>query len=412
MKVARLHEALEIIKDVAPLGRRDWVTLEEACGRVASKEQEVVLPLPSFDNSAMDGYAIRAKDAGLRVRVAGRILAGDQAFDLQERVALRIMTGAPIPEGCDTIVPQEEVVAEEGWVGLPATVRQGSHIRRIGEDLRVGERILEPGESITPVHIGMAASQGITHLQVYGRPRVVVLATGAEVRFHFEQRDHEQLFNSNTPTLVAWLKSWGCEVSVVRVEVDDQKILREAVEGLGWADLIVTTGGASVGEADLTREVLREVSAHFLFDKISLKPGKPTALARLGGSYVLMLPGNPMAAMVNFLLLGRSLVRRLSGRRAWAYLEVEARLGSALTFKGGVDTVIAGFFDGYRFMPKKRQASFMVSGLAGCNALIVVDRGVAALEEGTRVKVLVIDWESGADEIGSLVSKGESCSQD
>ena len=293
--------ALALIRErVRPLdGER--VPLAEAAGRVLAEGVDAGRDLPPFDNSAMDGYAVRAADCGPQAPVSLAVLGTARAgaagrSPLGPGQAVRIMTGAPLPEGADAVVPKEAAQDGGAVVTLLRRPAPGAHVRRRGEDVRAGARLLRPGARLRPYEIALLAAQGLESAAVVRRPRVAVLATGDELT---PGRAHGKIHDSNGPAVCAALARWGAAPLPHGVAPDEPAALKAALaRALAASDALVVSGGVSVGDHDLTKAALDELGMELVFWKVAIKPGKPLLFGLWNGRPVFGLPGNPVAALV------------------------------------------------------------------------------------------------------------------
>jgi molybdopterin molybdotransferase len=293
------------------------VTLSDAAGRVLAEPLIASLDLPPWANSAMDGYALRLSDwTGQPLTVSQRIQAGNAPAPLQPGTCARIFTGAPIPAGADTVEMQEKAALDEdGHVTFSEPLKLGQNVRPQGQETRVGDCVLPAGTRLGPIELGLAASLGCAELSVRRRPRVAVLSTGDELVDPGKPLGPGQIYNSNRPLLIAWLQRLGCEVVDGGILLDDLELTRAALAELSEVDLILSTGGVSVGEADFLGIALREEGELALW-KLAIKPGKPLTCGQFRGVPVIGLPGNPASTLVTFGLLARPyLLRRLGVQR-------------------------------------------------------------------------------------------------
>jgi molybdopterin molybdotransferase len=397
-----LMEALKIIGSLKVSPKVRTICLEEALGLVSAQKITATHSLPRYDNSAMDGYAVRLADAGREVAVKERVLAGSGTkAEVKEGEAIKVMTGARLPAGCEAVVPLEDVEYRGEAVVLPQKIAERANMRFAGEDVDEGERVLEPGEPLDAFRLSLLASQGISYLQVYRAPRVVVFATGSELAMHYESLGSHQIYNSNTPSLLLRAKELGCDAAFLHAASDSFEAIREAIAHSLDADLIITSGGVSVGEADYTKEAFKEMGMEIFFSKVDIRPGKPVTLGRIGSSYILALPGNPLAAQLTFELFGRVLIGRLRGLKAPYPRPVKAKLKEKLTLKKGRDTLIPGFFDGEYFHPAPKRAPGMVSVMAKSNGYIIASKDATELKKEVR---FIGIWEFWADEPEGLIS--------
>lgn len=321
-----LEEALQRVLDAAaPLGRTEWVPLLQADGRVLAQDVASELQVPPHDNSAMDGYAVRATEVvvGASASVSQRIAAGHAASPLLPGTCARIFTGAPMPAGADAVVMQEDVEVVDGQVRWLKPTLPGTHVRRAGEDVALGAVVLRAGDRLTPAGVGLAASLGVAELCVAQRPRVALLTTGDELVMPGAVAPRDMapghIYNSNRFVLGSLLQRLGCEVSDLGNVPDslDATVaaLREAAQ---HHDLILSSGGVSVGEEDHVKPAVQALGSLDLW-QVAMKPGKPFALGRVQAHadapacHFVGLPGNPVSSWATLLLLVRPLVRRLQG---------------------------------------------------------------------------------------------------
>jgi len=317
-RVPSYDEARKIILErVTPLGS-ELVPALDAIGRVLAEDFAAPWEFPAWDNSAMDGFAIRAADAKAPVtlRLSAYIPAGSAGSEpLAPGTAAKILTGAPLPVGADAIVPFEEAEEREGAVSIAAPVRSGAHVRRRGEDIRAGEGILPAGTILGPPDVSLLASCSRLSVPVYRRPRVAVLSTGDELVEPGEALGPGKIYNSNALALAAAVKQAGAEPTLLAIARDDRQSLRTLLaEGLR-ADALVTSAGVSMGDRDLVRQVLDELEVRQVFWKIDIKPGRPTAFAMRGATPVFSLPGNPVSSLLTFEQFVRPALLRMMGHR-------------------------------------------------------------------------------------------------
>ncbi len=311
-----VEDALRRLLDLAtaaPIEACEIVALAEADGRVLAEPLVAGLDLPPWDNSAMDGYALRLADwQGEPLVVSQRILAGSAPAPLQPGTCARIFTGAPLPEGADLVEMQENAeVLPDGRVRFHEPLKAGQNIRPRGQETRTGESVLPAGTRLGPIEMGLCASLGAAELLVRRRPVVAVISTGDELVPPGQPLGPGQIYNSNRSLLIAWLKRLGCAVVDAGILADDLELTRQALASLGQVDLILSTGGVSVGEADFLGVALREEGELALW-KLAIKPGKPLTFGHFRGVPVIGLPGNPASTLVTFGLLARPyLLRRL-----------------------------------------------------------------------------------------------------
>lgn len=291
------------------------VALGAARGRVLAQTLYAPGDMPPWDNSAMDGYALRAADwqSGTGLPLHGRIAAGQVGERLESGCAARIFTGAPLPPGADTVVAQEDCRLSEGSVFIDA-LTPGSHVRRRGEESREGDLLLAAGTLLRPTEIGLLASRGTGALEVFRRLRVALVSTGDELREPGEPLAPGQIHNANRPMLRALLEGWGCAVIDGGTLPDRHDITRRRLSELaGQVDVVITSGGVSVGEEDHVRNVVSELGSLQLW-RLAIQPGKPLAFGEIGGTTWIGLPGNPVASLVTALMVARPWLWQAMGR--------------------------------------------------------------------------------------------------
>ncbi|MDQ3164503.1 MAG: molybdopterin molybdotransferase MoeA [Actinomycetota bacterium] len=369
------------------------VLLADCRGRVLLEEARAAVDLPPFASSAMDGYAVRAADTPGRLELVGRVAAGRPAGrSLEQGQAMGIATGGAVPDGADAVVPIELVVDTDNGIHIEASAKAGDHVRPVGGDVLEGAAILEAGTRLGPAQLGAAAAAGVASLRCARRPRVTVLSTGTELRRPGAELGPGEIYESNSVMLVAALAVEGAEVDVLDSVADDPGAHRAAIEHGLAGDLLVTSGGVSVGPHDLVRSVERELGVEEVFWRVAVKPGKPVAFGTRGRTLVFGLPGNPVSALVGFELFVRPALRGLQGERSpgprYAYGSLGAplrrngardELVRARTRTGGTEVVLD---------PVAGQDSHMIVRAAAADALVLVPLGVGELGAGERVRYL------------------------
>lgn len=385
-----LHAIDTHITPLAP----ELLPLELALGRITAQAYTATFDLPRFNNSAMDGYIVKVADAGESLPCRATIYAGDNPqMTLQAGEVFKIMTGAPIPQGGEAIVPIEHVTLHEERVTLPDSLKHDHFIRMRGEDIKAGTIFLEKGERVTAYAIAMLASQGITHILVTRTIKVAIFGTGDELRPHFEKIQPHQLYNSNTLMFLSRAKELGCEVRQLHSSADTLEALESAITSALDADIIITSGGVSVGDKDFTKEAFINCGMHIHFNKVDIKPGKPTVFGQIGNTAVVNLPGNPLASMVNYELFVRAIIRKMSGATAHYHGTIETTMGEALSLKQGKYTVILGRYNGKCFTPIKPQMPGMVSPMQQADGMLITLPQTSHLEQGDRIVMLPIAFE-------------------
>jgi len=323
------EEAVErLVAAAVPLSDRAAVGLRDALGQVLAEPVTSGIDVPGWDYSAMDGYAVRAVDcaaAGVELPVSQRVPAGASPTLLVGGTAARIFTGAPIPEGADSVVMQEVCEAIDGGVRINARVEAGSNIRRRGEDIAAGNEVVAAGTRLQPQHLGLAASVGVAELVVCRRPRVALFASGDELLMPGEPLAPGKIYNSNLFTATALLQALGCEVVDLGIVEDTLEATKAVLRrGAREADLVFASGGVSVGEEDHVKPAVEALGSLDMW-KIAIRPGKPVAFGHIDGTPFIGSPGNPVSLFVTFLLFVRPFLLRMQGREDWRTGSMTAR---------------------------------------------------------------------------------------
>lgn len=388
-----IDDAFERVLAAAEPLPAEWVPLEDALGRVLAEDAVAEEDLPRFDSSAMDGYALGDPDAG-ELPVVGEARAGhpfDRALAPEE--AIRISTGAPAPEGALAVVPVERTEEHGDSVRFESVLR-GANIRRSGEDVGAGDRVIESGADLGPAEVAMLAALGRDEVSCGSMPRVAVIATGDELVPPGEPLGPGQIRDSNVYALAAQASRAGARV-VMRSDVRDElAATHEALaSALDAADVVCVSGGVSVGRHDHVKDALAELGVRERFWRVRLKPGKPTWFGERDGKLVFGLPGNPVSAMVTFHLFARPALRRLAGAdprdmRATAVLDVPLVRdpSRAQLIRCRLHTEL----DGWHAVPTGRQESHVLSSMLAADAFALIREGHTELAAGTRIDVELV----------------------
>ncbi|WKC36097.1 molybdopterin molybdotransferase MoeA [Ectopseudomonas chengduensis] len=381
-------ERLLALADAAPIEQVEQVVLAEADGRVLAEPLIAALDLPPWANSAMDGYALRLADCnGQALPISQRIQAGTAPTPLESGTCARIFTGAPLPEGADTVEMQENVELDEaGRVHFREPLKVGQNVRAQGQETRSGECVLPAGTRLGPIELGLAASLGAARLSVRRRLRVAVLSTGDELVEPGQALGPGQIYNSNRRLLIAWLQRLGCSVVDAGILPDDLQRTREALRALGEVDLILSTGGVSVGEADFLGIALREAGELALW-KLAIKPGKPLTFGHYQGVPVIGLPGNPASTLVTFGLLARPYMLRRLGVQRVEPLGFAVPAGFTWGKPGMRREYLRARLEHGRVVPYANQSSGVLRSAAWAEGLAEVMEG-STLAEGDMLRFI------------------------
>ena len=369
------------LAEASPIRERESVALAASEGRVLAQDLISTLDLPPWPNSAMDGYALSVADwAGEPLPVSQRIFAGQSPEPLAAGTCARIFTGAPVPAGADCVEMQENAqVQADGRVLFAEALRAGQNIRPQGQETTVGEVVLPAGTRMGPVEQGLAASLGCATLQVIRRIKVAVLSTGDELIEPGQPLGPGQIYNSNRVLLCSWLTRLGCEVVDAGILPDDLPATRQRLAELGAVDLILSTGGVSVGEADFLGIALREEGELALW-KLAIKPGKPLTCGHFRGVPVIGLPGNPASTLVTFALLARPYILRRQGVQAVEPLKFQVPAGFVWPKAGNRREYLRGRLEQGRAVIYKNQSSGVLRSAAWAEGLVEVLEGRTLVE--------------------------------
>jgi molybdopterin molybdotransferase len=384
-----------ILEHARPLPA-ETVRLVDAAGRVLAEPARAKIDLPPFPSSAMDGYAVRAADTPGRLRVESRIAAGKPATGVVEAgAAMGIATGGVVPDGADAVVPIEYVVENDNEIEIGGRIEPGENVRPRGGDIRADEVVAERGAVLTPARLGALAAAGVPEVLCARRPSAAVLPTGTELRRPGEALAPGEIYEANGLILSAQLKAAGAIVDLLPAVGDDEVAHRSALEQALEADLVVTSGGVSVGPHDLVRRVEAELGVREVFWRVSVKPGKPIAFGVRERTLVFGLPGNPVSALVGFVLFVEPATRALQGVPEPLPRFDRGRLVGGRRRNPERDELVRARLrrssDGALLEPLSGQESHMIARSAEADALVFVARGEGELADGEAVDYLRLD---------------------
>jgi molybdopterin molybdotransferase len=388
-----LEEALErILGRVTPLGP-EGLELWTVAGRVLADDAVAAVDLPPFPSSAMDGFAVRSEDTPGRLPIVARIAAGVPApRALEAGEAMAIATGGVVPPGSDSVIPIEYVVEDDNSVEIPEHVVQGDNVRPRGGDVAAGAVVVPLGTRLGPAQIGALAAAGLDRVVAGRRPRIAVLSTGTELRRPGEPLGPGQVYEANSVLLAATFGSAGGDVEVLPAVADDESSHRAALERGLAADVLVTSGGVSVGPHDLVRRILSDLGVEEIFWGIAVKPGKPLAFGVRGSTLVFGLPGNPVSSLVGAEVFVRPALLALQGATVPGPVFFEGRLGATVRRNAHRDEFLrarsVASEDGVLLDPVSGQESHMIARAAAADALVLAPRGEGELVAGARVRYL------------------------
>ena len=401
-----VENAIEIISNLSLDLNFEILAIENASNRISAQNIFATSFLPKFNNSAMDGYAIVYEDKSNELKIIDTIFAGDNNNKLLvKNTCIKIMTGAKIPDNTTAIIPKEDVEElTDDRIKIIKNVKESQPIRYIGEDIKQNELLINIGDEINFSKITLLASQGISHIKVFKKPKVVIFASGEELKLHYEKIENHQIYNSNTPTFLARTQELGCEATFIGQAKDNIESIKDLIKNSLDADLIITSGGVSVGDADFTKDAFYELNFETLFDGINIKPGKPTVFGKIDKTYILNLPGNPLASALIFELFGKIIIQKFLGSKDIFHNFIYGKLKDDFKTKKGRITLIPGFFDGEYFEISQKKSPGMVSTLSTCNSMIIIDDLVENVKKDCLIKILPINWKFFSDKKKDIIT--------
>ena len=403
MSSIKVDEARKIILKKIKTQGTEKVSISEALGRILSEDIIARRNNPPMDNSAMDGYALKAKDIELatsenpiKLEIIEDLAAGySPKMTIQSGQAVRIMTGAPIPEGADAVIMQEDTERNENSVQVKDKAEIRENIRDAGEDVREGETVIKKGAKLLPAHIGMMAVVGRSSVLVGRRPSVAILSTGDEIKDLDDSLSGPCIYNSNGYMLAAQVKSAGGIPSYLGIARDNEEDLMEKFNWALQCDMVVSSGGVSVGDYDLVKASLKKMGQEMLFWKVAMKPGKPLAFGRIDTVPIFGLPGNPVSSFVSFEQFVRPSIRKMMGASQLSHLLVQAKLTHTVHKKAGRQHFLSAYVKWENgtctVSPTQEQGSGILKSTVNANGLLIFPLELTEMTKGTEVTVQLLE---------------------
>jgi len=380
------------LKNVKVTQNVEYIPLENAIGRVFSKDINCQKNMPSFNNSAMDGFAFKAEDAGKKLKVISVIFAGDDsAVNIENGECCKIMTGAMIPNGADTIIPVEDTLFfDENSMQLPANIKKGNHYRAKGEEYQEGTPIFQKGEIVDSFMAAILASQGITMVEVFAKLKIAVLSTGNELKEPWEKAQDHQIYNSNSYAIISMLQEHNLDASYIGVVPDTLADSIEFIKNLKSYDIVITTGGISMGDADFVAEAFQTNGLEVFFHGVNVKPGRPTMMGMMDNTFVMAMPGNPLTALINTYLLSLPIVYKSSGANKYYHDFVYAKNKSAFKVRSSRANVVLGnLINGeFHVTRNNKYGSGMLAPLVESNAVMITLDGTEFIDKDEIIKII------------------------
>jgi molybdopterin molybdotransferase len=358
-----------------PITRKEKIPLNISIGRILASDVICVKNVPSFNNSAMDGFAYKASINAKQFKVKGIILAGDnKSYEINENEAYRIMTGAQIPNGADTIIPVEDCdFFDENIVRIPKGIKKRNHYRKKGEDYSLNELIFKKGQTINSMMISLLACQGMSMIDVISKLNIAVLSTGSELKEPWQNASENDIYNSNSYGIISILKEENFDANYIGIIPDNLEETVKFIKDLKAYDLIISTGGISMGDADFVAEAFIQNGLEIEFHGVNVKPGRPTMMGKMDNTFVMAMPGNPLTALVNTKLLALPIVYKLSGGIEYYYDFIFAKNNEEFNVKSNRANVVLGNLKNGEFTvtKKNKYGSGMFSPIIDSNCVMV-----------------------------------------
>ncbi len=370
------------------------VFLNDSLGRVLAEDIKVRKNVPSFNNSALDGFAFRYEDIENKLKVVDTIYAGDEPKQiLQKNECYKIMTGAKVPSGADTIVAIEDCLeVNDEYIKVPTHLKKGNALRLKGEELKEGESLFKNGQKINLSVIALLAAQGIPTVKVYKKLFIAVASTGNELKEPWQEASEDEIYNANSFGIIAQLKEYGFEPDYVGVIPDDLDKTVEFIDRLKDYDVIITTGGISMGDADFLEEAFLKNGLVEFFHGVNVKPGRPTMMGQMGKTFVMAMPGNPLTTMLNLLLLSIPVLLKLQGYKKYQLETVKAINVQEFKFKPNRANIVLGYYKNGEFKVTRdnKIGSGMLLPLYESNAVMITKEGQGMVKVGDEVEAVLL----------------------
>ncbi len=372
--------------------KKETVMLQDAFGRIIAEDIICRKNMPSFDNSAMDGFGVRSEDGGKKLDVIATVYAGDiPDIEVHRGEAVRIMTGAQVPEGVDTIVPIEDCIeVTDEYAVVPDKLKKGNNLRLKGEEQSKGSVLITAGTMLEPAHIAMLSAQGIVAVKVYAKLSIAVVSTGDEIKEPWEESSEDEIYNANAFGITALLSSYGFESVYAGSIPDNLEETKSFISDLKGYDVIISTGGISMGDADYLFESYVANGMKPIFHGVNVKPGRPAMMGVMEDTFVMAMPGNPLTAMINILLLSIPVLFKLQGVSNYYHSYILAENAQSFKAKPGRTNLVLGKINEGRFYVTRnnKYGSGMLTPLMESNAIAILGESRDGVKEGETIKVI------------------------
>ena len=401
MENIELELALQIIDEsLNQISNTEKVNIEEARGRIIGEDIYAPINQPPFNRSPLDGYALKSEDTlgasknnPIKLKVVDEVFAGGNINTiLENKQAIRIMTGAEIPEGADCVIRQESTNYDMDEVEIYSELKRYENYCFAGEDVKKGSKLISKGEKLTYIHIGLLAVMGITQVLVQRKPRIGIISTGDEVISVGQTLGKGKIYDSNRVTISMRLLDFGCEIISSKIMSDEVHHVSEEIHNLiDKVDVIITTGGVSVGKKDIMHEVIKTINANRLFWRVKMKPGTPAIYSIYKNKPIISLSGNPFAAIATFEIMGKELIYKLTGDIDLKQIRVKSIMEDDFLKYSKGRRIVRGIYKNNKvYLPQGGHSSGMMSSMLGCNCLIDIKPGTKQLLKGDEVDIILI----------------------
>ena len=401
MTNVELELAIQIMDDsVNKIEDLEEINVEDARNRILGEDIYAPINQPPFDRSPLDGYALRAvdttnasKETPVKLKVVDEVFAGGYTDrEIKENEAIRIMTGAKLPKGAICVIKQENTDYGMDEVEIYEQLKEYDNYCFAGEDIKKGSKLINAGEKLSYIHIGILGIMGFTKIKVKRKPKVVLFNTGDEIMYAGKPLKEGKIYDSNRMIICARLLDYGCDVIDARVLGDDEYLVTKEIENsIDKADLIITTGGVSVGKKDIMHQVIKLLGANRVFWKVKMKPGTPAIYAMYKDKPLLCLSGNPFAAIATFELMGKSIIYKLSGDETLKSVRKSAIMDDEFKKSSKSRRLIRGIYnDGKVKIPNGGHSSGSIASMLGCNCFVDIKAGTPKLDIGDKVDIIFL----------------------
>jgi molybdopterin molybdotransferase len=385
-------EALEIsLKETSPLSSKN-IFINEALGYFLAEDIKATKNNPSFNNSAMDGFGFKHSN-NKKLKIINSIYAGDkfEDFDIKEDECIKIMTGAKIPKGIDTVIPIEKCLkVTDEYIEIPE-IKKGANVRKKGEDIKKGEILVKKGEEITPEVIALLASQGIVNVNVYKKPSIAIISSGNELKEPYEMADEDEIYNINSYSIYSLLKQYNFNADIIGIAKDSyEDTLNKIKNIINSYDVIITSGGISFGEKDYMFEIFKNLGLKEFFHGILVKPGRPTMIGKIDKKFVFAMPGNPLSSFLNMFCIGIPVLRKISGAEKYYHETYLAKNKSDFKVNAKKDHTALGFYENgeWEVYNNYKYGSGMLKPLIKSNSVAIIQKGKEIITKDTILKII------------------------